>query len=74
MTRNSTWSNHDIYYKNIGKNSDHTILARYQHFLSNFLFNVYHAYFFKSFNVSWRRLQLHALHSHRARSPTVKKI
>jgi len=70
MTNDSYWNNHDIYCYRKGQHTGHTDPARYRYFLSNLLFNIYYAHFFKSVNDSWWILKLYALHIHRARAPT----
>jgi hypothetical protein len=72
MANDFNWNNRDLCYYGKGQYTCHADLKRYRHLLSNLLFNIYYAHFFKSVNDSWQILKLYALHIHRARAPTVK--
>ena len=61
-----------LYLYTIGLHVWSTDINRFHYRVSNFLF--YITSLFKHFRAPWRVEKLRALHIHRARSPTVKKI
>jgi hypothetical protein len=73
MANNSTWRYLAIYYNNKSLHAGAVIFGRSLYRFSNLLFNINFSCFSKPVNGSWGILKLHALHVHRARSPTVQE-